>query len=85
MATQLRAHLRDDEIFRIDHYLGKAAVRSLPQFRCATHSLFDLCHDDNSKLMFYDRERNEALFGHFWNGKYVRRIDVAMLETEDCK
>ena len=35
MAAELRAHLNDDEIFRIDHYLGKAAVRNVAQFRCA--------------------------------------------------
>ena len=25
------------------------------------------------------------MYGHFWNGNHIRRITVAMLETEDCK
>ncbi len=33
MASNITTHIRDDEIYRIDHYLGKAVVRVIPEFR----------------------------------------------------
>ncbi len=35
LAAQLSAELAEDEIYRVDHYLGKAGVQAITHFRQA--------------------------------------------------
>eukprot|EP00940_MAST-03C_sp_MAST-3C-sp2_P003407 g3407.t1 len=63
MAKDLAASLKEDEIYRIDHYLGKQALQGLPLFM---------------------RANKDSLAG-VMRSSHVDRIDVAMMETEDCE
>ena len=62
MADDLSNSLTENEIYRIDHYLGKQALQGIPE-------LFAKNHDNLRRIM---------------NQVYVDRIEVAMMETEDC-
>lgn len=63
MADNLSQYLREDEIYRIDHYLGKQALQGFATFLSA----------------------NADTLGNVMNSRHVLQIEVAMMETEDCK
>lgn len=48
MAEQLKRHLKEDEIYRIDHYLAKPAVNGILRFLCDNlHQLKGLLNGEN--------------------------------------
>ena len=48
MAEQLKQHLKEDEIYRIDHYLAKPAVHNILRFLCDNiHPLKGLLNGEN--------------------------------------
>eukprot|EP00051_Salpingoeca_urceolata_P005908 m.78672 g.78672 ORF g.78672 m.78672 type:complete len:264 (-) comp14593_c0_seq5:143-934(-) len=63
MASDLSAILAEDELFRVDHYLGKRGVKQIIPFR----------------------EANRKLWDNAVTAEHVKRVDIAMKETEDCK
>ena len=82
-ATLADSGLDEPEIYRVDHYLGKAAVRALLPFRAANKLAFELDGVTNAA-------RLAASWGHTdaagrAAGLTLERIEVAMTETENCE
>ena len=53
---------KKEEIYRVDHYLGKRGVQQITEFRLAN-----------------------PLYDALLNRDHVRRIEIIMQETEDCR
>ena len=41
LSNSLTEHLKEDEIYRIDHYLGKLGVQSLYDFRVKNRNVYE--------------------------------------------
>lgn len=41
MAAELKESLSEEEIYRVDHYLGKRGVKQISAFKAANKKLFD--------------------------------------------
>ena len=82
-ATLADSGLDEPEIYRVDHYLGKAAVRALLPFRAANKLAFEIEGATNAA-------RLPASWGHTdaegrATALTLERVEVAMKETEDCE
>jgi len=90
--------LREEEIYRVDHYLGKAAVRALLPFRQLNNMAFEIervatlpasagTHGDGHAESSIEAT---AYLENEWHAAamtplMLKRVEVAMKETEDCE
>lgn len=94
LATELLSSLKDEEMYRIDHYLGKQ-VRKDPsnQTRIPLNNLVvSLCifysssHGKKvvSKILPF-RMENRKFLDPIWNKHHIERIEIVLKETLDVK
>lgn len=97
LASQLRTSLKDEEMYRIDHYLGKQVRISYTV--CGFHLYFNLsvievfglvlhffffCEKVVAKILPFRVENNKFL-DPIWNKHHIERVEIVLKETLDVK
>lgn len=70
MSTQLRRYLREDQIYRIDHYLGKETVQNILLFRFGNsifEPLFNRNHIDHVQITVAESQGMERGRGGYYD------------------
>lgn len=94
LASQLGNSLKDDEMYRIDHYLGKQVrisytVCAFHLYLChrgvCLHGMFFLfCEKVVAKILPF-REENNKFLDPIWNKHHIERVEIVLKETLDVK
>jgi glucose-6-phosphate 1-dehydrogenase len=77
LAKDLRALLQEEQLFRIDHYLGKEMVQNLVTLRFANHvfgAVWDRSHICNVQITFKETIGTEGRGGYFDKYGIIRDV-----------
>jgi glucose-6-phosphate 1-dehydrogenase len=77
LSVALGALFREDQLYRIDHYLGKEMVQNLVTLRFANHifgALWNRCHIANVQITFKEKIGTQGRGGYFDNFGIIRDV-----------
>ena len=91
LATQLGGSLKDEEMYRIDHYLGKQ-VRIRMESKNEAHGIclniffiiINLFLKVVSNILPF-RKVNQKFLDPIWNRQHIERVEIVLKETLDVK